>query len=487
MDKLDLIDKELCERSYFYFLKLFWNEIITEKMQNSFHIEYLSNEMQNIGERIVARQPKEYDLIINIPPGQSKSTIATIYFPVWLWIKDPSIRVISGSYAATLSIEHATKSRTLIRSDKFQKFWGDKIVIAKDNDNKSYYSNNKGGERKSVSVGGAVTGSHAHLLLIDDPVNPKQANSDVLLSTSNKWIDETLSTRVVDAAITPTILIMQRLHENDATGVKLKKLEKDPNLKIKHICLPASDDYPIYPPELRSKYIDGVLDPLRKPKAILNDFKSKLGSYGYAAQMGQQPAPPEGNIIKSKWFQYYDKKMIVEQILNNKLHVDFFIDSAYSEKSEKNNDPSALIAFTVYQKNLYILNCIDIWLDFPDLIKFIPKFTSENFGNKKSLILVEPKASGKSIVQFLKRETTLNIKEGINPTNSKIERTRTNSPFLESERVYLPKDDIWVQDFLKQIETFPYASHDDKVDCLNAAIDRARKWQNNNVSRTHTM
>lgn len=411
MDKLDLIDKELCERSYFYFLKLFWNEIITEKMQNSFHIEYLCNEVQKMGERIVARQSKEYDLIINIPPGQSKSTIATIYFPVWLWIKDPSIRIISGSYAATLSIEHATKSRTLIRSDKFQKFWGDKIVIAKDNDNKSYYSNNKGGERKSVSVGGAVTGSHAHLLLIDDPVNPKQANSDVLLSTSNKWIDETLSTRVVDAAITPTILIMQRLHENDATGVKLKQLEKDPNLKIKHICLPASDDYPIYPPELKLKYIDGVLDPLRKPKAILNDFKSKLGSFGYASQMGQQPKSTEGNIVKSKWFGWYDKQDFLNLIHSKKIAVDFFIDTAYDEKSLKNNDPSGFISFAVYQKNCYILNWSEEWLEFPDLEIYIKNYQKEHEGDYKSLILIEPKASGKSTVQSLKRYTSLNVKE----------------------------------------------------------------------------
>jgi len=493
LNKIELIDKELCQRSYYYFLKLFWGEIITEKMQNAFHIKYLCDELQTIGERIIARQEKLYDLIINIPPGESKSTIVTIYFPVWLWIKDPSIRVISGSYAATLSIEHATKSRTLIRSDKFQKFWGDKIKVSKDNDNKSFYSNSNGGERKSVSVGGAVTGSHAHLLLVDDPVNPKQANSVTLLETSNKWIDETLSTRVVDAAITPTILIMQRLHENDATGVKLKQLKENPNLKIKHICLPASDEYPIYPVELKQFYTDGVLNPLRKPKEILADFKAKLGSYGFAAQMGQQPAPPEGNIIKGKWFSYYDKKIIIEQILNNKLHVDFFIDSAYSEKTVKNNnnaalnDPSALIAFTVYQKSLYILNCIEIWLDFPDLIKFIPKYTSENFENKKSLILVEPKASGKSIVQFLKKETSLNIKEGVAPTTSKIERTHANAPFIEAGRVFLPKDEFWVQDFLKQVETFPFASHDDKVDCLNGAIDRAKKTQNTSISRSYNI
>ena len=138
-----LIEKEICKKSYYEFLKRFWSTIITEDLVDNWHIQYLCNELQKVGERIIERKEKEYDLIINIPPGESKSTICTIMFPVWLWINDPSMRVISGSYSSSLSIEHATKSRDIIRSDKFQLLFGDLFQMKSDSDNKSHYQNNQ--------------------------------------------------------------------------------------------------------------------------------------------------------------------------------------------------------------------------------------------------------------------------------------------------------------------------------------------------------
>ena len=75
----------------------------------NWHIPYLCEELQKLSKYIVHREPKPYDLIVNIPPGTTKSTIVTIMWPVWLWTQDPTIRIITNSYSGGLSIEHATK------------------------------------------------------------------------------------------------------------------------------------------------------------------------------------------------------------------------------------------------------------------------------------------------------------------------------------------------------------------------------------------
>lgn len=86
---------EMCRRDMFFFVKTFWSTIIKEEPVYNWHIPYLCKELQAIAQCIIERKPKPYDLIVNIPPGTTKSTIVTIIFPVWLWIKDPTIRIIT--------------------------------------------------------------------------------------------------------------------------------------------------------------------------------------------------------------------------------------------------------------------------------------------------------------------------------------------------------------------------------------------------------
>ena len=108
------INAEICKQDFFEFVKEFWHEVIPEPPVWNWHIEYLCGRLQEYGMRVVRREPKLSDLIINIPPGTSKSTIATVMFPAWLWTVDPTIRALTGSYSASLSTD-AVKSRDIIR------------------------------------------------------------------------------------------------------------------------------------------------------------------------------------------------------------------------------------------------------------------------------------------------------------------------------------------------------------------------------------
>lgn len=453
------IDRNLCRVSFYEFVKHFWDVIIPEDAVWNWHIEYICSELQIVVDRVFKRQPKEYDLIINIPPGTSKTTICTIMFPVWCWVNDPSLRFITASYSSELSTEHAVKSRDILRSSKFLELFPH-LALKKDQDNKKYYQNNYNGARSVTSVGGTITGKHAHIIILDDPMNPKQSISEKERESSNTWVDNTLTTRKVDKLITPTITIMQRLHEEDTTGHFLKKHGK----AIKHICLPDELTQHVKPDSIRDRYVDGLLDPVRLSKQAIKDALIDLGTFAYSGQFKQTPTPDDGGYIKKKWFQYFDDTQIQPNMVWNVV-----CDPAYTE--DEKNDPSGFIAYSYYQNNMYLLNYSEVWKEFPELMKYIVEWSHDNRYDARSKIIVEPKASGKSIRQTLKKTTNLNIMESKPPTKDKTARVKDCLSAIESGRVYLYKGANW-EAFIDQCARFPNATHDEFVDCLTIIIDK---------------
>ena len=172
------------------------------------------------------------------------------------------------------------------------------VALRRDKSGKENYENTKKGARYTTSTGGTITGKHAHVIINDDPLNPAQAYSATMRETANEHT-KTLSSRKVNKKNTPTITIMQRLHEKDVTGYLLEK--KGAN--IRHICLPAEDCKDVKPVELRDYYKEGLLDSARLNREVLDEAKVDLGSRGYSGQYGQNPVADGGNIIKNEWFR----------------------------------------------------------------------------------------------------------------------------------------------------------------------------------------
>ena len=453
-----------CRRSFFYFIQTFWDVIIKEEPTYNWHIPFLCEELQRLSASIVAREPKPYDLIVNIPPGTTKSTIVTIMWPVWLWTQDATLRIITNSYSGGLSIEHATKSKDIIQSDKFRALFPH-IVIRKDKSGKQNYENTETGYRYATSTGATITGFHAHVIINDDPVNPKQAESEPLRVQANEHT-KTLSSRKVDKANTPVVTIMQRLHEEDVTGYMLKKKGEN----IRHICLPAEDCDDVKPAELRKFYVDGLLDPKRLNRTVLQEAMVDLGSRGYAGQYGQTPSAAGGNIIKESWFRkisYSDFRA-----LRFKEPIHFFLDTAYDEKKKKtDNDPSGIIAACKIKNNIYITHAKKVWKSFPDLLRFLPEYMYANdYDSSLSTLRVEPKANGKSVVQQLEDSTSLNVTYTPTPTDAKDVRLHAIAPKVECGRVFLVEGE-WNEEFIDEVCGFPTKVHDEYVDLLGYAVN----------------
>ena len=310
LDNEHQVIRESRPLSLFEFIQVFWSEVSDDTFKPNWHIEYLCKELEKVAERVADNKPKKSDLIINIPPGTTKTITCSIMFPAWCWTRWYWMKFITASYSATLSLESAEKSRDLIRSDKFMAMYPD-LGIKDDKDTKSNFRAVKrkggdgrrpyvltyGGNRYSTSVGGTLTGFHAHILIVDDPLNPEQAASEKELENCNRWMEQTLPTRKTDKEVSATVLVMQRLHQADPTGRLLEKKKK----KIKHICLPGQiRDYKAYlnPPELDKYYVDGLLDAVRLNWGILDEMELDLGQYGFAGQIGQNPTPPGGGMFK---------------------------------------------------------------------------------------------------------------------------------------------------------------------------------------------
>jgi hypothetical protein len=288
----------LCRKSYFQFVKSFWNEIVEEEPEWNWHIPYLCDEIQKVLERVIAGQPKKHDLIINVSPGESKSTITSIMITPWLWTRMPHARTINGSYQFDLSLEMSRKARDIIQSEKYRKCFP-AIEIRKDQNTKGNYVTTRKGQRISTSTGAGITGKHAHVIIVDDPLDPNEAASDAELKMANSWMSGTLASRKVSKSKTPTIIVMQRLHQDDPTGNRLRNAElSDGKDRVKHICIPASDEFKIKPSKLKAKYVDGIMNPLRTGKEVIEEIKAQSGSIVYACQYGQDPKPAGGGMFK---------------------------------------------------------------------------------------------------------------------------------------------------------------------------------------------
>ena len=473
------IIRELNNRSFYHFLQYFWPVISANTFQPNWHIEYLCKELEKIAEKVAKKEPRDYDLIINVPPGSTKTITCSIAFPAWCWTKWYWMRVIAASYSNALSMESADYCRDLIRSSQFQKVYPD-IGIREDKDTKSNFKIVKrtqgvgvsgrqmvqtgGGGRYSTSVGATITGFHGDILIIDDPLNPTQAASDVQLGIANHWMEQTLPTRKTNKDITPTILIMQRLHQDDPSGHWLTKKKEN----VKHICLPGEiRNYKkqLNPPELEKHYKDGLFDPSRMSWKILKDLEADLGQYGYAGQIGQDPTPPGGGMFKVDHFQ----KMEKYPPLNHVIHTVRYWDKAASPDS---GCYSVGVKMSQLTGNRWLVEDVKRGQWGSHERERIIKETA--FGDGKEVVVwveQEPGSSGKDSAEDTIRNLAGFVCRAERPTGDKVFRADPYSVQVNIGSVYL-LNSLWNHTYIEEHRFFPYSTYKDQVDASSGAFSK---------------
>lgn len=314
-------------------------------MVYNWHIEYLCNEAEIVARWVIDKKPKEYDLIINIAPGMTKSTIFSRMLPVWIWILDDSRKIATSTISDDTTKEFSTTSRDLIQSEKFKEFFPN-IKIRQDKNEKHFYETENGGRRFAFSTFGKKIGKHNDLIIEDDPHTYDELISEVKMKSVIRQ-NQNLMTRVTDRNNTPYILIMQRLGLGDLTDYYLE-IQKQ-GIKIKHIVLPAELSDNIQPSKLSEKYVNNLFDSKRLSVDVLEKTKTLLG-FRYDAEFMQNPNP---NFDGLMFTEMIEDDFDIEEIIKD---CDVLISNA--DFKDEGKDSYAVIFSAFYKNRIYVLDVI---------------------------------------------------------------------------------------------------------------------------------
>ncbi len=451
-DKSD-IDKALAEKDLAFFIRALWRYIDPSPYVGGWHIAAICEHLEAVTRGEIRR------LLITMPPRHMKSIGVSVAWPAWSWISRPDARFLFSSYAANLAIRDSVKCRRLIECPQYQAWWADRFALTSDQNTKIRFENDHQGYRISTSVGGANTGEGGDIIVIDDPHNAIEVESDIQRQACIDWWDGAMSTRLNDARTGAYVIVCQRTHYRDLIGHVLNQED------WVHLNLPAE-----FETGNRCVTSIGWEDPRKEEGELLwpdkfrgediDILKEKLGTYRAAAQLQQRPSPKGGGIIKIDWFNYLPAEPFTLAKIQS-------WDTAFKEGKE--NDYSVCETWLLTEAG-YMLS--HVWrgkVAFPDLKRIAVSLYERE---KPSAVLVEDAASGQSLIQEL-RKTTIPIIP-VKPDRDKIARASAVSPTIEAGKVYLLEGSEWLQPFLDECMQFPAGEHDDQIDAMTQALDYLR-------------
>lgn len=420
-------------------------------------------------------------LIINIPPRSLKSTTVSVDFPAWEWIHDPSLQYLTSSYRLDLAIRDAVHSRRLMQSPEYQ------AMIPRDEDGdlmwrfttdqnvKSRYENDKGGHRICTAPDAGATGEGGLRVMVDDPHNVKQIESDTIRQAQIDWWNKTMSSRLNDQKRGARIVIMQRIHERDLTGDLLEKGGWE------HLCLPTicEKKHP-YLSKTSLHFVDPraegeLLCPEHFDQAAVAEARIAQGSYGFDGQHQQRPRPAEGGIFKEEWFRLWDETTVPptwDRVIQS-WDLSFKGDdnrTTHAAEVQRVADPSYVhgSVWGIKGANVYLLDERHRQADFFQAILLILGLSEA--WPEATRKLYEDKANGPAMQSMLTDKIVGLIP--VEPQGSKVQRARACQPIVEAGNVFVPDPRMypWARRWLDEVCGFPFAKHNDRVDTLTQML-----------------
>lgn len=473
-DELIACDRETVRSgSLVDFIRLVWPQAYAAfPLQWNWHIPLIADHY------MACYRGEIEELVVNIPPAGSKSSLTCVLFPLWVWAKSPERSFITAAYGDEVINRDARLFRETIQSKWWQERWGQDFRIPT-KPAVELIENNRGGFRLGTTPGGVVTGFHANYQIIDDPIKPEELTK-VGLETVRGWLGRTMGSRWrLAPEVNSRILIMQRLHCDDPSQLMLDN-------GAVHICLPANFD-----PARRTvttwgrdprEAVGELFEPRRLPQAYLDKKKINLGGMAYSAQYDQAPVPEGGAIFKREtlrfWSTVREGKFAImpgwepSAVVPRPPQLDQVIDSwDCAFKAEENSDFVAGQEWARVGGSFYLLDQLHGHFDFPTTVKKVKELASRN---RKAIVkLIEDKANGTGVVATLTLEVPGLV--AVDPQGGKFSRASATSGLFEAGNVYLPDPAMpgfeWVASlYLPELLSFPRAKHDDQVDATTQAL-----------------
>ena len=425
------------------------------------HIDCIAEHLEAVSAGGIKR------LIINVPPRNMKSLLVSVMWPAWEWGPRAlaHLRYLFSSYSGELATMHSLNRRTLMESDWYRARWGSMFTINADNNRKTEFGNDRRGVMSTTSTGATATGKGGGRIIIDDPVNPKQALSDLEREGANRHFDQTLYTRLNDKKRDAIVLIMQRLHEKDLTGHLLSS-RREMGWTTLELPAEASKRTVITFPRSRREVVREVGDvlwPERDGKEVLAEARVALGSYAFAGQYQQRPAPEEGGHVKRTWWQRYEKAPEAP-------YDALVISSDLAFKASTTGSRVACHVWAAKGVHRYLLGRVTRHLSFTDSISVL--LALRQFWHTQehpvTAVLIEDAANGPAVIDSLRDRVPGLI--GVAPRGSKFARAMAVAPQIEAGNVWLPRDP-WADEFVDAWAAIPNGDNWDDVDAASQALD----------------
>ena len=494
------INKELCEKSLVEFIKQAWHVIEPgQEYIHNWHINAIAKHLTAITNEMMIDDKQYYNrLLINVPPGAMKSLLVNVLWPAWEWGPQnmPYLRYVCAAHNVDLAIRDSTKMRRLIQSEWYQQLWGDRVVLTGDQNAKTKFETTASGFRQAIAMT-SITGSRGDRVIIDDPHSVNSANSEAERQTVTETFERAIPTRLNNPNKSAIVVIMQRLHEEDVSGVILEK-----QLGYDHIMIPMEYDPDRAVPTMLGwkdpRWQKGQLFfPKRFPRHVVERDKRIMGKYASSGQFQQLPTPEDGGIIKRKhWNLWEEEKYPPFDFIMASL------DTAMTEKKE--NDPSAMTVWGVWTDDpkthatrmlnrdghmTHIVRTYDekevpprimmmhAWSKHLEMPELVTEVAETCLRWKVSTLLIENKTVGLPVARELRRMYSgRNFGVQLEDPGSidKMARLYSVQHLFEEGLVYCP-DKAWADEVINQCMRFPKAKHDDLVDTVSMAMRYLRR------------
>ena len=417
----------------------------------NWHIDAVAYQLERVRRGEIKR------LIINMPPRSLKSNMASVAFPAFILGHDPTRRIICVSYSGDLAKKLSNDFRALVEAPWYRALFTGTRIGQKDSETEIELTAR--GFRLATSIGGTLTGRGGELIVIDDPLKPDDAYSEVRRNSANEWFKNTLLSRLDDKRTGAIIIVMQRVHMDDLTGFVTAQSDEWTVLNLPAIA-EVDEDIPTSATTVHRRKAGEALSPQRETIPVLENLKLQLGSNAFSAQYQQSPAPPGGAMIKRKWIlRYSDLPPQSEWFLVLQSW-----DTA--NKGGPENDFSVCTTWVVTRSRRWYL--LEVWrkrVDYPALKSAMITLAKHW---KARRVLVEDAGSGTALFQELRGEVFGIV--AVKPDRDKVSRMAAVSSKFESGLVFLPERAPWLADFETELFAFPGAKHDDQCDSVSQAL-----------------
>ena len=415
---------------------------------HNWHISAIAHALDKV------RRGESKRLIIAMPPRYLKSLCVSIAFPAFLLGQDPTLRIIAASYADSLAVAHSNDFRRLVQSKEYKRLFP-KTCIDPAKNTESEVRTTKRGFRLATSVAGALTGRGGQLIIVDDPIKPDDAASDLARRRVIDWYEKTLTSRLDNKSEGAIILVMQRLHVDDLAGHLLEAGGWD------YLGLPAiaeiEEEIPLPRGRVHVRRPGELLFPARESQAVLDQLKREMGTQAFSAQYQQQPVPLGGGMIQWCWFKFYTGKLPEPE--------ETVISWDTASKKTELSDYSVGTVWGRFADQYVLLDLVRGKYAYPELKRVVMQ-TSGKYPNAK--VLIEDAGSGTSLIQDLHADGVR--VQAIRPLGDKIVRMSAQTARIEEGRVHLPESASWLEEFRSEVMAFPNGRHDDQVDSLAQAL-----------------